>query len=268
MGVVVLHDRGELTRALTRQPLLHLYAIGDLDDFFWPYTLWYGRRADDRDDEQPDEISDVALIYTGQEMPVLHALAPEPAAGMADLLRGLLPLLPRRFEAHLTRGLGEALASDYDLHSRGPHYKMSLTDRARVAAVDTLGVVPLGPSDLPEVERFYAESYPGNWFDPRMLATQCYFGWREDGRLLSVAGVHVYSKRYRVAALGNIATHPDARRRRLASVVTAKLCQALLPEADCIGLNVVANNIAAVTCYERLGFEPIAVYEEYTVEAR
>jgi hypothetical protein len=27
---------------LRRNPELHIYSIGDLDDFFWPYTAWHG----------------------------------------------------------------------------------------------------------------------------------------------------------------------------------------------------------------------------------
>ena len=85
--------------------------------------------------------------------------------------------------------------------------------------------------------------------------------------LMSVAGVHVFSRRYRVAALGNIATHPQARGKGLARVVTAKLCQELRGEADHIGLNVKDDNAGAIACYERLGFERCAVYGEYTLEA-
>src|SRR5438093_529591 len=81
-----------------------------------------------------------------------------------------------------------------------------------------------------------------NWFDPRMLETGHYYGIRQDGTLLSIAGVHVYSPRYRVAALGNITTRPAARGHGLATLVTAKLCQELLRSVDEIGLNVRADN--------------------------
>ena len=81
-----------------------------------------------------------------------------------------------------------------------------------------------------------------------------------------VAGVHVHSPAMRVAALGNIATHTRARGRGLASAVTAALCHRLAPEVDLIGLNVAARNAAAIACYRRVGFEPIAEYEELLVE--
>lgn len=37
-----------------------------------------------------------------------------------------------------------------------------------------------------------------------MLEAGCYYGLGREGRPVSVAGVHVYSPRYRVAVLGNI----------------------------------------------------------------
>jgi len=78
-----------------------------------------------------------------------------------------------------------------------------------------------------------------------------------------VAGVHVFSPRYRVAALGNIATHPAYRRRGFATMATAAVCTHLAPLCDCITLNVKADNAAALSCYSRLGFGVCASYEEH-----
>jgi predicted GNAT family acetyltransferase len=116
--------------------------------------------------------------------------------------------------------------------------------------------------------RLYDESYPGNWFDPRMLQTGQYFGLRESRQLVSVAGVHVYSERYRVAAVGNVVTHPAHRNKGYGRAVTARLCQLLLETVDHIGLNVKADNDAAMACYRKLGFEIIAPYGEFTVEQK
>jgi predicted GNAT family acetyltransferase len=86
---------------------------------------------------------------------------------------------------------------------------------------------------------------------------------------VSVAGVHVYSRQHKVAALGNITTRPDARGKGLATTVTARLCQELLRAGiECVGLNVKADNQSAITCYEKLGFERVADYGAYTVEPK
>jgi GNAT superfamily N-acetyltransferase len=44
--LVSLHDRETIGAFLRRNAPLHLYALGDLDDFFWPSTLWYGLERD------------------------------------------------------------------------------------------------------------------------------------------------------------------------------------------------------------------------------
>jgi len=38
MHVVSLPDKGELERYLRQQTPIHLYELGDLDDFFWQHT--------------------------------------------------------------------------------------------------------------------------------------------------------------------------------------------------------------------------------------
>jgi hypothetical protein len=76
---------------------LHLYSIGDLDDFFWPYTTWYGLKAG-------NILSAVALLYAAPSLPVLLALSEEPAI-MRELLTQIRYLLPSRFYAHLSPGL-------------------------------------------------------------------------------------------------------------------------------------------------------------------
>ncbi len=121
-------------------------------------------------------------------------------------------------------------------------------------------------SQVDEIETLYRVSYPDNSFDPRMLETGCFYGIRHGMLLVSVAVVHVYSPRYRVAALGNVATHPSFRGQRLATTVCAKLCQSLLQTVDHIGLNVQADNVSAIRSYEQLGFASIAAYKEYTIE--
>ncbi len=261
MKPVQLHDKNQIEAFLRRNVYLHIYAIGDLDEFFWPYTTWFARRDDGR-------IRQIALLYSGSQLPALLAITDGRIDEMRDFLNSVAPLLPRRFYSHLSEGLSHLFAGMYHLDSHGIHCKMGLTDRSRCDRVDTAGVESLSKSDLHDLEKLYALSYPGHWFEPRMLETGQYYGFWQDGKLVSVSGVHVYSKVYRVAALGNIATHPDHRGKGLASKVTARLCQSLLQTVDHVGLNVKTDNRSAIGCYERLGFEPIATYEECMLEAR
>jgi GNAT superfamily N-acetyltransferase len=259
--VVCLHTKGEVERFCRRNPYLHLYALGDLDDFFWPHTTWYALR-------EGGTVGQLVLVYAGQPLPTVLALADPPGDGLRDLVRELTRLLPRRFYAHLTAGVAGALAGDYSVRPHGAHHKMALTDRSRPARFDGSAAVALSEADAGDLGALYAAAYPGNWFAPRMLETGLYYGVRDDRGLASVAGVHVYSPRYGVAALGNVATRPDARGRGLATAAVARVCQELLRAGvEHVGLNVRADNGAAVACYERLGFERVSDYGEYSAEA-
>jgi GNAT superfamily N-acetyltransferase len=260
MGMICLHDKPEIEQFLRRSVRLHIYSIGDLDDFFWPHTTWYGYKTD-------RGLEAIALVYAGPDLPTVLALSDSPDA-MAELLGSILNLLPDRFYAHLSPGLERTLEESFELESLGAHSKMALAGIPAAAKIDCAGVELLSMDDLPAIEALYSDSYPGNWFDPRMLETDHYFGIADMGRLVSIAGIHVYSRRYRVAALGNITTLPTHQGRGLATRVTAKLCQSLLEEGIEVGLNVKADNHAAVSCYRKIGFETVAAYEEFAIRRR
>ena len=258
MRCICLHDKKEIENYLRKDVFLNIYAIGDLDDFFWPNTTWYGFQSS-------GNISAIALIYTGQLIPTLNALSCEGDVDMAKLLESMRPILPNRFYAHLSPGLANILETTHNLESKGEHYKMALMDKNRTVAADVSGVERLGKQDATSMQALYKESYPGNWFDPRMLETNKYFGIKENGCLVCIAGVHVYSPEYRVAALGNITTLPECRGMGFATRVTARLCQSLADEGMDVGLNVKVDNAAAIACYQRIGFKIVASYEEYLV---
>jgi GNAT superfamily N-acetyltransferase len=215
------------------------------------------------------------------------------------VLRDIRDALPARFYAHLTPGVEDEFADHFAVRSGGEHYKMALFDPKAARAIagmargTTLGAaareiagggagatpgaggaaghpapVRLTTNNLPSLEALYDEAYPGNWFDPRMLETGEYFGIFDGERIVSAAGIHVFSIRYRVAALGNIVTRPEYRGRGLGTQVTAALCSSLTEAGVRIGLNVKADNHPALASYRKLGFEVVAPYNEYLMERR
>lgn len=252
-----LHDKKPIERLLRKDVYLNNYGLGDLDDFFWRYTTWYGLGSE----RAPRE---VAVVYSGGSMPTLIAMTKN-AAAMRTLLEKTARLLPPQFGSHLSPGLDSVFRHECTVEEHGTFYKMALRRTRAVERFDSSGVVRLQTRDLQDILRFFKESYPANWFSPRMLGTRQYFGVREGRRLVSVAGVHVYSPAYGVAALGNIATHPSCRGRGLATRVTARLCQSLLESIPHIGLNVKCDNASALACYRRLGFEICASYGEFLI---
>ncbi|MFJ8435881.1 GNAT family N-acetyltransferase [Kitasatospora sp. NPDC094019] len=261
-----LHDRAALAGRFGRDPELHLFELGDLDEPFWSHTAWYTASAD----------GPVALLYSVGEVPTLLGLArPADADGLTGLLHAMRPVLPRRLLAHLTDGGADALAPDYRAEHRTAMLRMALTDPASLAphlggAPHAVGpVARLGTADLADLRALFTAGYPGNWFDERMLTTGPYLGIRDaGGRLLAAAGVHVHSAARRVAVIGNVTTHPDARGRGLATACTARLCEVLADSADHIGLNVRADHPTALALYRRLGFTTVTGYEEAVLTAR
>ncbi len=260
MNFVCLHNKQEIERFLQKNSYLHIYSLGDLDEFFWPYTVWYGLKTNGR-------IEAVALLYVGQLLPTLLALSDEDDV-IRELLGAIEHLLPHRFYAHLSPGVENVLNGANNLEPHGQHYKMALDNQEVINSYNCADVVRLSQLDLDDIQEFYKESYPGNWFDPRMLETNQYFGIRDDAVLVAIAGIHVYSPQYKVAALGNIATLPLYRRKGYGQRVTAKLCRSLSTEVSSIGLNVKADNKAAILCYQKLGFKIVAAYGEFMVQRK
>jgi ribosomal protein S18 acetylase RimI-like enzyme len=257
--VVELREPAVIEAFARRDTGLHLYELGDLDPFFWPRTRWWGL-TDDR------ELLAVALLYDGGDPPTLLALGRDDDGAVARLLASLREMLPARVYAHLSPGLAAELAPRFAATHHGRHLKLTLTELT--SDDDVAEVRALTRDDLPALQDLYRRAYPGNWFDARMLATGRYFGIAEHDALVCVAGVHVYAPRHGVAALGNVTTDPTRRGRGLARRATARLCRALLDDGiTTIGLNVLADNHAAIRCYTPLGFVVDAEYDEFMLEA-
>jgi ribosomal protein S18 acetylase RimI-like enzyme len=258
----LLHNKPEIEAYFRQNTALHLYEIGDLDDYFWGHTTWYAVKDDQR-------ILQIALLYSGDTLPVLLALADPPIMNMEILLRSAIPFLPRKFYVHLSEDMDGIISDYYQLEFHGTFNKMLLRHPSRLRDIDTSEVVRLDNSDLEDMMILYQTSYPGNWFDPKILDTGQFFGIRRNTQLVSVAGIHVYSPEYQIAALGNITTHPQFRGKGLATSVCARLCQSLWEkEIDHIGLNVKSDNMNAITSYKKFGFEHVGTYQEYTASQK
>ena len=247
--IQVITDKARLRAYLARDRGLHMYELGDLDDFFWPSTRWYAL-------DDGTALDGVVLLYDAPPLPTIVALGPvEPLARVIAEIRDDLP--PELY-GHLSPGVYAALAPRYTSEPHGDHLKMVLADRTRLPAAT---VARLGPNDRLELEDFLADAYPGNWFDPRMLETGHYVAIR-DPAIVAAGGVHVCSPTDGIAALGNIAVAPARRGSGLGRQITAGVCGSLLDAGiELVGLNVRADNRAAIACYESIGFHTVARYE-------
>ena len=257
--VIQIRDKTRIHEYLKKDTNLHIYEIGDLDDFFFNHTSWWTL-------ENENEICSLAMLYQSPDLPTLLVLNNNVYLSK-ELVTKLLPYLPHRFYCHLSPELESAFSNNFSLDHHGLHLKMILKNENILNRVSIKDVVELDVANLEDIYNLYQKSYPGNWFDQRMLETGMYYGLYIDSNLVSIAGIHVYSPQYGVASLGNITTHPDHRGKGFASKVTTALCLSLLKKVNIIGLNVSAQNAGAISCYEKLGFEKYANYNEYMLNS-
>lgn len=250
-------NKKHLERHFQKDPVLFGYHQGDLDDFYFPDCQWAA------DYHQRARIEELILIYSGLKTATVLAF------GLTDrfeqLLKETIELLPNKFYCHFLKNCRNVFRQLYDEKPLGNFLKMKLVSRQRcqsIAGDNNDNIVRLEQSHYQQLLELYNQAYPDNYFNKRMLETGKYFGCFIEDRLVAVAGVHVYSKKYKIAVLGNIATYEKFRNKGLATRVTAALVRELAGEGLLVALNVKSDNEAAIKCYAKLGFEKTHEYEE------
>ena len=252
-------DKKEIFNFLSKSSDLQLYLIGDLDDFFWPDTEWHALYHN-------GQIRSIALLYKGMTPATFLLFQEDNLHFPEELIRLVRPKLPEELNVHLSPNLIEIFGRKNIIEDYGLHYRMILKEKPE--EISDGNIRRLSTGDLDRLMELYADSYPENWFDSRMLETGKYFGYFIDDILAGVAGIHVYSAEYRIAALGNIVTGNEYRGMKIAYKLTSVLCNDLMKSVDTVGLNVKGDNIAAIRAYQNAGFAIRAEYDECFVRNR
>ncbi|MCH7947993.1 MAG: GNAT family N-acetyltransferase [candidate division Zixibacteria bacterium] len=250
-------NKKHLERHFEKDRVLFGYHQGDLDDFYFPDCQWAA------DYHQRARIEELILIYSGLKTATVLAF------GLTDrfepLLKEAIELLPNKFYCHFQKNCRNVFRQLYNEKPLGKFLKMKLVDKQQYASLapdKNDNIVRLDSSHYQQLSELYKQAYPDNYFNNRMLETQKYFGCLFENELVAAAGVHVYSRKYKIAMLGNIATSEKFRNKGLATKVTAALVNELAGEGLLVALNVKSNNKAAIKCYTNLGFEKTHEYEE------
>lgn len=258
MNITTIEDKNLIEKHFRKNTDLNIYSIGDLDDFFWKYTKWYAI-GPENDPEQ------IVLLYKGTDLSTFLAITDEKIELMCLLIEKIKNKLPEKIYCHLSKGLVKAFGENHSLTDHGTYFKMSLKNKNLLLKENNENIRRMNPDDIDIIIGLYEESYPDNFFDKRMLETGKYFGYFDNEKLTGIAGIHVYSAKYKVATLGNITISPSQRGKAICQKLTSALCEDLLLSVDNIGLNVSIVNLSAVNCYKKIGFEVISEYEEYLV---
>ena len=115
----------------------------------------------------------------------------------------------------------------------------------------------LGVDDVPALQALYADGESSgespDFFFPSMVANGVFHGVHEGRALVAAAGTHLLARGEGIAAIGNVYTRRDRRGRGLGRLATSAVLGELAG-IETIGLNVRADNDAALHLYESLGF--------------
>jgi ribosomal protein S18 acetylase RimI-like enzyme len=248
-----LDNKDEILTFLQQDRFYATYAIGDLEPYFFPQCEWFVAGAGGR-------IQALALHFAGLDPHALFAMGAND--GLALILGSAL-----RPERIYFTGRSEHLPAIQAFYSLGEVQKMF---RMTVRAEDFQPVVgkalKLGPGYSRELKRLYSlgesrdESVVA--FSPYQLAQGVFYGIEKRGRLIAAAGTHLVAPTYGVAAVGNVFTDPDYRRRGYATLCTSAVTKDLLSQGMNVVLNVQEGNADAIHIYEKLGYHVYCCFVE------
>lgn len=232
------------------------YLLGDLDDNYFSFCRWWGAYTSD------DVLESIVLLYTGLRLPAVLTFGD--ATGVEDILDepSVRAELPSQFYAHVMNDHLAALQNHYDLGELRSMVRMGLSKSNFVHPEDDLSeIIDVGHEHTASLISLY-RYYPDSFFEPYQLESGFYFGFQHAGELVSVAGTHIFSEDYDIAAIGNIVTHPDYRSRGHSRRCTTRLLESLFSKVTTAALNVERENAAAQRVYRRLGFSDHVRYLE------
>lgn len=190
------------------------------------------------------------------DVSVFHATADDSPAGW-DALR---PLATPDGVVVLFRGDPITPPDGWHESFRGEGHQMVLTGPlpevppppARDPSTGrTVSMRALGDEDAPAMVDLVALTEPGP-FRPRTHELGGYVGIFHDEDLVAMAGRRLHPPGF--VEVSAVCTHPDARRRGYASIVSAEVAAGILAEDETPFLHVAVTNASAYAVYDQLGF--------------
>jgi ribosomal protein S18 acetylase RimI-like enzyme len=198
--------------------------------------------------------SGLARAYR-EDVSVFHAAPDDSAAAWADLVplatdgvvvlfRGDPITVPAGWRESF-RGEGHQMVLDGDLPAVPSPLPVDPASGAAVTMRD------LAAGDAAAMVELVALTEPGP-FRPRTHELGGYVGIFHDHRLVAMAGRRLHPPGY--IEVSAVCTHPDARRRGYASIVSARVAEGIRAEGATPFLHVAVANTSAYAVYEQLGF--------------
>ena len=233
-----LTDPHEIRSILRRDPIWSVYALGDLAPAMFPKTQWFG--------------PDLSLVLHDYDTSILFAIG-------TRSIREALDHVTWPVHLQVQADAWEEIARHARVAGQRQMWRMVWhgPPNRPERHLNPGPVVRLGAADVPALQQLYADGdatgESPDFFYPSMVSDGVFFGYYEERQLVAAAGTHLLAREEGAAALGNVYTRRDHRGRGLSRLVTGAVMTALAG-IETVGLNVRADNAAAIRVYESLGF--------------
>lgn len=229
-----LIDTNEIRARLRRDPAWGVYALADLAPRMFPSTHWFS--------------PDLTLVVRDYGTAILFAMGPGSVREALHWVNGPVHL-------QVKRDALDEVERHAAVSSRRLMWRMIYAGARETSTGNEAS--RLTGDDVPALRALYADGASSgespDFFFPSMVADGVFHGVYEGAELIAAAGTHVVAREEGAAAIGNVYVRRDRRGRGLGRVVTAAVLTGLAG-IETIGLNVRADNSAALRLYESLGF--------------
>ena len=228
-----LTDRDQIRTILRRDPAWCVYALADLSPRMFPKCQWF--------------TPDLTLVLQDYDTSILFA------DGTGSIREALDHVT---WPVHLQ--VQQDALNEVARQATVTHVKQMMRMAWRGGSTRTSDrVTRLGAKDVEALQRLYADGgstgESPDFFYGSMVTDGVFFGVYKAHDLIAAAGTHVVARDEGAAAIGNVYVRRDRRGRGLGRAVTAAVIHELAGIAT-VGLNVRADNDAAIRMYESLGF--------------
>lgn len=262
MEVRVVHDADLVYWFLKdRVRYNYIYQFSNLETDQWNQVICYGLF-------HGEELKEIAMISMNYGIPVLLAAGFDNEKYSTQLLRKIKKFLPPKFYAHMDKSTVEEVFAGDKINKLEEYMNMGLEDFYMLNKEQYNDAIRIGFNNIREIKRLLSAGNPEAWLDEDLVKLNENFGLYLDGNLISFAGIHAFSRQNDVAAIAHVTTHPDYRNRGFGRQVVAGLANSLKGKIRFIGLNVKTDNLAAIKCYENLGFEEFGRFVACEVEVK
>lgn len=234
----LLTDKTAIRAILRRDPAWGVYALGDLAPPMFPKTQWFAAGVG----------PGLTLVLHDYGTNILFA------AGTGSI-REALDHVTWPVHLQVQEDAFNEIARHATIEQQKQMWRMVWAGGA--GRPGRAGGVRLGAADVPALLNLYADGEATgespDFFYPSMVTDGVFFGVYEEGVLAAAAGTHLFAPEEDAVAIGNIYTMRERRGRGLGRLVTSAVIEAV-KRIGTVGLNVRADNPAALHLYESLGF--------------